>query len=190
MSTAFCGRGKIPKGKHSGSAAECMESGQVRKWGEKKVPARLLAATKPPDLEALRQKANIMVQRARKLNKDRETVARTLRSENTSKPRRKRAEEQMAEIEAEYARIKAAVPSMKEKIADAERKNKAYDDMLAEIAAEEKKREKKEKAKAKAKEKSASSTSTKRKAEKKSSSSKAPAKKKSGTKSTGKKKRS
>ena len=42
MSNIFCGIGKVPKGKKLGSMKECVEHGQVRYYGLKKVDERLI----------------------------------------------------------------------------------------------------------------------------------------------------
>jgi hypothetical protein len=46
MSEIFCGIGKIPKGARRGSMKECIEKGQVRLYGLKKIDPRLIEGTK------------------------------------------------------------------------------------------------------------------------------------------------
>ena len=38
----YCGIGKVPKGKHLGTMAECFDSGQIRHYGKKKVNKNIL----------------------------------------------------------------------------------------------------------------------------------------------------
>ena len=42
MSNVFCGIGKLPKGKKLGSMKDCVEHGQVRYYGLKKIDERLI----------------------------------------------------------------------------------------------------------------------------------------------------
>lgn len=46
MSDAYCGVGKVPKGKRRGSMKQCAEAGQIRYYGIKKVDKRTLAGAK------------------------------------------------------------------------------------------------------------------------------------------------
>lgn len=46
MPDTYCGVGKIPKGKRLGSMKECVEKGEIRFYGLKKIDERLIEAMK------------------------------------------------------------------------------------------------------------------------------------------------
>lgn len=48
MSKPYCGVGKPPKGFKRATMKECLERGQVRYWGVKKIDSRLIEASKRP----------------------------------------------------------------------------------------------------------------------------------------------
>ena len=58
----FCGVGKTPKGRKSGTMAECAELKQVRKFGEKKIDPRTLeAAQKKGKIKETREQLIIQI---------------------------------------------------------------------------------------------------------------------------------
>jgi len=136
MSAPYRGRGAIPKGKHAGSQAECLQAGRVLKWGEEAVDPRLLAQERLPDLDRLQGKSNSMVQRARRIRKLQAEAQVTLRSANASEKRKKAAQKQIDQLEADFQKLRAAVPKMKATIAEAEERHRRYAKLVRKIERE------------------------------------------------------
>jgi predicted nucleic acid-binding Zn-ribbon protein len=70
MSNVFCGIGKLPKGKKLGSMKECVEHGQVRYYGLKKIDERLIESISKKGSKKLKSSTTDLKTQIQKLTID------------------------------------------------------------------------------------------------------------------------
>lgn len=110
MSKAYCGAAdKIPKGKHRGTMRECVETGQIRFFGVKKIDSRTLKGKnvekkKAAEHLALLSKKAILSTKIKRLIKEFKLTHAGLSEQQPDKAKQV-IEERKAKIRADYDKL-------------------------------------------------------------------------------------